>query len=492
MYKGELQINKKYVVGKVEKTLFSSFIEHMGRAVYGGIYDREYADTDENGFRKDVIEMVKELSVSLVRYPGGNFLSGYNWKEGIGDKSARRPKLNLAWRQLEPNEIGVDEFIKWSRLSGTEPMLAVNMGTGSIEEAAQFVEYCNSDKGGYWGTLRAENGHTEPYRVKYWCVGNEMDGDWQIGALTAEEYGRKANEAAKVMRYVDPEIKLIVCGSSAMEQATYPEWDRKVLELTYERMDYLSLHRYYDYDENRDLREFLAAPADLQKYITDVKAAADYVKAYKRSDKTMMFSLDEWNVWHRDSRGCGDWEVRAPLLENEYDMADALVDAGLLCTLVNNCDRVKIACLAQLVNVIAPILTEDGGRSFKQTIYYPFQAFAKYCAGKTALLAAADVPTYRSKKYGEVPGVYHSVCWDEEKDEYKVFLVNVTENETELRICADGAYKIVEGETLKAKDIHDKNSFDEPTKVIPSKDVRFVDDEVTLSGYSFTVLTLKK
>ncbi|MBN2546591.1 MAG: alpha-N-arabinofuranosidase, partial [Spirochaetes bacterium] len=276
MKKVKCLIDKDYIIGSVDPKLYSSFIEHLGRAIYTGIYEPDHKTADEQGFRKDVLTLVKELGVALVRYPGGNFLSGYRWTDGIGPKKDRPKRLDYAWRSIETNEIGIDEFVDWCKKAGTEVMAGVNLGTGTPQDAGYMLEYCNFPEGTYWSDLRKENGHKKPHNIKYWCLGNEMDGPWQICQLTADEYGRKARETAKIMKWIDSDIKLVACGSSTTWMPTYPEWDRIVLEHVYDQVDYISLHRYYENEGN--IEDFLASFVDMNNFIHTITSVADYVK----------------------------------------------------------------------------------------------------------------------------------------------------------------------------------------------------------------------
>lgn len=270
-------------------------------------------------------------------------------------------------------------------------------------------------KGTALSDLRRKNGREKPFGIKTWCIGNEMDGSWQICALTADEYGRKAAETAKMMRWVDKDIELVVCGSSSPDQKTYPEWDRIVLQHTYDYVDYLSMHRYYTYpNEKQNVTDFLSSHTDFDAFIKTVVAATDYAKAYTRSKKRMKISVDEWNIWHTKPAPTGlpvyndcnvaRWTRGARRLENIYDLADALVLAGMACTLINNADRVKMGCLAQLVNVIAPIFTEIGGGMFRQTIYYPYQMAIRYAKGTA--LRTVSCGEKMDSFYGDTEKVY--------------------------------------------------------------------------------------
>lgn len=494
--KGSITVRKNRVISAVDDKIFGSFIEHVGRSVYNGIYEPAHETADENGFRQDVIAAVRELRVSCVRYPGGNFVSGYNWKDGIGKKTERPVRLNLAWKELEPNRVGTDEFMLWAKKAGCEPAMAVNMGNGTPAEAAELVEYCNMSSGTYWADKRKENGHTEPYGIRFWCVGNEMDGDYQLGALPAEAYGKKAYEAAKQMKRVDESIQLIMAGSSSPWSPTFPEWDRAVLRETYKYADFLSLHAYYTYKKyeevERALPEFLASPVNFEQYITAVKNLCDEIRREKNGDKDVMLAVDEWNVWHT-AEGTEThekiWRVGEAIIENSYDMADALVVGGLLSVLVNHCDRVKIACMAQLVNVIAPIFTEVSGALLKQTTYYPFSLFA-LCKGMDALVQDIETDGY-SCDYGWAPYLYSSVCYDRAKSRYYGYFINVSENEYDLHMNF-GEDVTERGITELYAAIHEKNTFTEPQKIVPrsreGSGFKSARQQIKLRGYSFNLI----
>ncbi len=473
------------VIGKVDPNLYGSFVEHLGRAVYEGIYEPGHPTADENGFRGDVASLVKELNVPIVRYPGGNFLSGYNWRDGIGPRENRPTRLDLAWFSTETNEFGTDEFMKWCHLTGIEPMMGVNMGTGSIKDAAELVEYCNHAGGTTISNLRRANGAEEPYNVRYWCIGNEMDGAWQIGHLTAEEYGRKALEAAKVMRWANGELKeesgrnwaksplkLIVSGSSTHEMKTFPEWDRVVLEQTYKQVDYLSMHRYYMYDEDREdpLEDFLGSADDMNEYIGTLKATIEYVRAKVRSQKRVKISFDEWNIWSVTAPRREPLWKRAPhLLEDVYTFRDMLVFAGLMNTLLNNCDTVTIGCLAQLVNVIAPIMTKKGGEAIRQTIFYPFKLLSNAARGET-VRTFSDSARF-SNMYGYARFINEAVNHDREKRTVCVSLCNYgqSESEVELELRSFGTLKATEYVEMKDTDLDAANTFTTPDRIVPRR-----------------------
>lgn len=423
--KAVIRISKNQEISAIDNRIYGSFIEHMGRAVYDGIYELSHPTADEDGFRQDVIDLVNELNVPIVRYPGGNFLSGYNWEDGIGPREKRPKRLDLAWKTIESNQVGVDEYMRWSEKSNTEVNMAVNLGTRGIDAARNLVEYCNFEGGTYWSDLRKENGREEPYAIKTWCLGNEMDGDWQIGHKTAEEYGRLAQETAKVMKWVDDSIELIVCGSSSSTRPTFVDWELTVLDHTYEYVDYLSLHQYYD-NKTNDLSGFLAKSEDMDRFIKSVVAICDTVKAKKRSDKVMMLSFDEWNIWYHsneDTDNTEPWQIAPPILEDIYNFEDALLLGSMMITLLKNSDRVKIACLAQLVNVIAPIMTEKDGVAWKQTIFYPFYQASNFGRG-IALRTEVTVEKYQTKEIKNVPYLDAITIHNLERNELVVFSVN--------------------------------------------------------------------
>lgn len=472
--KTNVSVVKEFTIGKSEDSLFSSFIEQLGRAVYTGIYEPEHPESDELGFRKDVIKLVKDLGVNLVRYPGGNFVSGYDWKDGIGPKDKRPVRLDRAWKTIETNQVGIDDFYDWTLKSGTQILGAVNMGTGTVQDAGDLVEYCNYPGGTYWSDLRRKNGHEKPYAIKTWCVGNEMDGPWQICHLDAHEYGKKALEAIKMMKWTDDTIKCVVCGSAASTMPTYPEWDRIVLEHTYDMADYISIHRYFENFGNDD--DFLASFYDMEQFIKTSIATCDYVKAVKRSNRTMMLSFDEWNIWYQKNQTPHDW-VKAPrLLEDNYSLLDALAFGGMVITLLNHSDRIKIACLAQLVNVIAPISTEPGGGSFVQTIYYPFKDMCQFGRG-TVLQPVVKTQNKITDAYGEVPAVIFSVIYNEEKNTVTVFALNTSkdeDSETEIDLASFENTKLSFWSVLCGTDLNAKNSLSKPDNVKP----QILDDAV--------------
>lgn len=492
--RAKININAENVIGKIDDRLYGSFIEHLGRAVYGGIYEPTHPAADDMGFRTDVLELISKLGVPMVRYPGGNFVSGYNWEDGTGDRTKRPRKLDLAWSSVETNEVGIDEFQEWTKRANSQVMMAVNLGTRGAQDAANLVEYCNLETDTYYANKRRENGFDKPFGIKTWCLGNEMDGPWQICAKTPYEYARTACEAAKMMKWVDPSIELVACGSSHIYMPTFGEWERTVLRECYDHVDYISLHNYYG-NPNDNTPEYLASAVDMNRFIKTVASICDEIKAEKGSHKTVNLSFDEWNIWfhsNEQDKLIPRWSVAPPLLEDIYNLEDALVLANLMMTLINNCDRVKIACLAQLVNVIAPIMTENGGAAWAQTIYYPFMYTSMNGRGN-AIKTTCECSTYDAGNKKNVPLVDSSAVLSEDTNKLSLFVFNRSMDEVcELDIDALGFenYKLCEHISLEGDDLKAVNTKDEPNKVVPiSKEIG---DVITLAPHSWSMLVFEK
>lgn len=466
-------LDKDYVIGKIDDRIYGSFIEHLGRAVYGGIYEPGHPEADEQGFRKDVLELVKKLGVPVVRYPGGNFVSGFNWEDSVGPVSARPKRLDLAWETTETNEVGLHEFYDWAKKAGSEVMYAVNLGTRGAESARDIVEYANHKSGSKFSDMRIKNGKKDPLNIKLWCLGNEMDGDWQMGHKTAFEYGRAANEAAKMMKWVDPSIELVVCGSSGYNMKTFGDWEYEVLSQCYDKIDYISLHRYYS-NPTGDTKGFLARSMDLDEFIKTVAAICDAVKGKKHSKKRIALSFDEWNVWYHSSQQDEEikkrdkWGKALPLLEDVYNFEDALLVGSMLMTFLRNADRVKIACMAQLVNVIAPIMTKNGGKAWAQTIYYPFLHASRYGRG-TSLKAIVKTPVYDCSDYTDVPVIDAAATLSNTGD-VTVFCVNrdlIEDCELNIDLRSFGELRLKEHILLHHDDVKAENTELLPFNVAP-------------------------
>ena len=471
MKKAKVILDKDYIIGRIDPRLYGSFIEHLGRAVYGGIYEPGHPMADEQGFRRDVLEMVRRLGVSVVRYPGGNFVSGFNWEDSVG--SDRPSRLDLAWFTTESNAVGLHEFADWAGKADTEIMYAINLGTRGPENARDIVEYANHPGGSKFSDMRIANGAKDPLNIRLWCLGNEMDGPWQMGHKTACEYGRIANESAKMMKWVDPTIELVACGSSNSEMPTFGSWELTMLDECYENIDYVSLHRYYGNMTN-DTPGFLARSMDLNDFIHTVIAICDAVKGKKHSKKQINLSFDEWNVWYHSNEQDKEiwkrekWGPALPLLEDVYNFEDALLTGSILITFLRNADRVKIACLAQLVNVIAPIMTRNGGGCWAQTIYWPFLHASKYGRG-TSLLALVDSPVYSCADYDDVPLIDAAATLDDDGS-VTVFCVNrdLTEDfALDIDLRAFGDLTLQEHILLHHDDVKAVNTEDNPENVVP-------------------------
>ena len=474
MKKASVILDKDYIIGDIDKRLFGSFIEHLGRAVYGGIYEPGHPLADSQGFRTDVLQAVRKLNVPIVRYPGGNFVSGFCWEDSVGPVAKRPKRLDLAWFTTETNEVGLHEFADWAAKANSEVMYAVNLGSRGPEQARDVVEYANHPSGSKFSDLRIANGRKEPFNIKLWCLGNEMDGPWQMGQKTAFEYGRTANEAAKMMKWVDPGIETVACGSSASDMPTFGDWEYTMLNECYENVDYVSLHRYYG-NPTGDTPGFLARTMDMDDFIRTVVSICDAVKGKKHSKHRVNLSFDEWNVWYHSNEQDKEiwkrdkWDRALPLLEDVYNFEDALLVGSMLITLLRNADRVKIACLAQLVNVIAPIMTRSGGGCWAQTIYYPFMHASTYARGRS-LQTLVSSPVYDCRDYEAVPLIDATATLGDDGS-VTVFCVNrdLTEDfELSVDLRSFGELKPGEHIVLHHDDVKAVNTEAEPTKVIPS------------------------
>jgi alpha-N-arabinofuranosidase len=497
--KAKVTIHKEFTIGQVDKRLYGSFIEHLGRAVYNGIYEPNHPRADENGFRTDVIALVKELKIPLVRYPGGNFVSGYHWEDGTGPVDKRPVRLDLAWSAKETNRVGLNEFIRWAQCINAEVMYTVNLGTRGAEEARDVVEYSNFPGGTFLSDLRRRHGFEQPHNIKLWCLGNEMDGPWQIGRKTAEEYGRTAAEASRLMKLTDPSIETVLCGSSFMRMPSFGTWEETVLDAAYDEVDYLSLHLYLGNREN-DTPAYLGASLEMDMFIKTVAGVCDLVQAKKHGKKRIYLSFDEWNIWFHSSeqdQKIEKWMEAPPLLEDRYTMEDALAAGCMIITLLKNADRVKIACLAQLVNVIAPIMTKTGGPCWRQTIFYPFMHASTFGRG-VVLQCPVTVARYDSKEYGGVPYLEITAVYHEEKEACTIFAVNRSLEEAmelESRVYGFEAYYLAEHITMRHSDLKAVNSAeDEQVKCENLQGGKCEDGVLTvqLPAASWNVIRLEK
>ncbi len=469
--------NRAFTIAQIDDRVYGAFLEHLGRAIYEGIYEPGHPTADENGMRGDVIKLVKDVNIPVVRYPGGNFVSAYNWEDGIGPREQRPVRLDLAWHTSESNAVGIHEFADWCASVGTQMMLAVNLGSRGVDEARSFLEYVNHPGGSYWSDLRIKNGRKEPWNVKLWCLGNEMDGPWQVGHKDADEYGKLAANTARAMRMFDKSLELIVCGSSHSDMATFPDWERIVLEHAYEHVDYISLHMYF---ANRDdnTPNYLGLSHKLYTYIETVASTIRQVKHKKRSKKDVYISFDEWNVWYHSNKkdreildGNGGWPHAPGLLEDIYNFEDVLMVGLILNTFIRRSDVVKIACIAQLVNVIAPIMTEKGGPAWAQTIYYPYYFASRFGRG-TALDVVVNSPSYETPHAAKTPYVDISGVHNEADGELTFFLVNrhPTESiDSEISLQGFGDATIIDHQVMTHGDLKAVNTSANQQEVAPRR-----------------------
>jgi alpha-L-arabinofuranosidase len=496
-------VDPRFPVGRLDRRLFGAFVEHLGRCVYDGLYEPGHPAADADGFRTDVMDLVRELGVSNIRYPGGNFVSGYRWEDGVGPRDRRPRRLDLAWHSTETNQVGVDEFATWAARVGAEVVLAVNLGTRGVTEALDLLEYTNIRSGTAWSDARVANGRVEPYGVRMWCLGNEMDGPWQLGHRSAADYGQLAAQVARAMRQLDPDVELVACGSSSAYMPTFGAWERTVLEHTFDDVDLISCHAYYELRDG-DLGGFLASGVAMDRFIDAVVATADHVAALKRSPKRIDIAFDEWNVWYSQRfeavekiTGIDNWPVAPRLLEDNYTVADAVVVGSLLITLLRHADRVRTANLAQLVNVIAPIMTEPGGPAWRQTIFHPFATTSRLARG-TVLDVRVTCDTYPTAAHGDVPLLDAVATHDAASGRTAIFLVHRGQDgptTVTVDVAGLGVTDVEESRTLADPDLEARNTLHEPDRVVLTANAtaRLRDAKLTvdLPPVSWTAISLR-
>ena len=472
MFAASFSLDPDFTVAPVNRRTFGSFVEHFGRCVYGGIVEPDHPAATPEGFRQDVIDLVREMGVTTVRYPGGNFVSGYRWEDGVGPLSERPVRLDAAWRSIESNQVGLGEFARWAQLAEVETMLAVNLGTRGVQEALDLLEYANHPGGTRLSDLRRSHGAKEPFDIRMWCLGNEMDGPWQTGHKTSTEYGRLAAETARAMRMLDPGLELVACGSSHAAMPTFGAWEAEVLQLSLDQVDHVSAHAYYELTDG-DLGSFLASAVDMDYMIDSVVATADAVAARLNSRKQIMVSFDEWNVWYQSRLSeCipEDWTSAPRISEDAYSVADAVVVGNLLISLLRHNDRVSAACQAQLVNAIAPIRAEPTGPAWRQTTFHPFALTARLARGEV-LQTHLRAPGYQSAKYGEVSTLDAVATHDRESGDVAVFVINRHQQEPADLTVALRAFapdlRVVEAWTMSDEDPYAVNTQQAPDRVTP-------------------------
>lgn len=475
MQKAKLILDLDYKIARVDDRLYSFFVEHLGRCVYNGVYEPGHPTADGAGFRSDVKELARRLRIPLIRYPGGNMVSGFNWEDSVGPRELRPRRLELSRTSIETNEVGLHEFFDYAKDLGSDLIYAVNLGTRGPAEARDLIEYTNHRGGTYYSDMRRKNGREEPFNIKTWCLGNEMDGPWQMCHKTAQEYGAIARETAKMMRWVDKDIELIAVGSSGTELPTYGSWEMEMLDECYDYVDYVAFHRYFRNFET-DSDSFLAWNVDLEAMIHTLVSICDAMKGKKRSKKTLNLSFDEWNVLHRiDVENHperlsmplkkDEWTVAPRLIEHTYTFEDALCMTFLMHTMLRHADRLKIACLAQMVNVIAPIMTEPGGGCWVQSIYWPLQRVSEYGRGES-ILPVLTSPKGECKAYGDVD-LIDACCVRHDDQSLTFFVASRAKEEIELDVDlrSAGNVRVTAHEILSCSDMNAYNSLEHPDAV---------------------------
>ena len=461
----QIKIDLQRQIGNINPNIFGGFAEHLGRHIYGGIYEPGSSLSDENGFRKDVLAAVRRLKMPVIRYPGGNFVSGYRWRDGIGPKAERPARVELAWEDIEPNHFGTDEFVTWCRALGTEPYMVVNAGDGDMREARDWVEYCNSGSDSALANLRRDNGYEAPHNVKYWGIGNEVDGDWQIGHKTPEEYARTYKEFAKVMRWVDPSIKLIAAVTSGWRYQPV-ERTQLLFEQSSDFLDYLSIHWYVGNHED-DFAKYMTLSEFVDERLCAFEGVIAAMKMQMGIERPISIAVDEWNVWYR-ARG-STREARNNL-EERYNLEDALVVAMHFNAFIRHCRSVQMANIAQIVNVIAPIFTNEQGM-FLQTIFHPFELYASNC-GDIALDVFWKGDTFSGGDHSGIRTLDVSATLEAGGKQLSVFVVNRSQTDTiETRLTLDcGEFAgPVRASVVNGPDIKAENSFDQPEQVTVSE-----------------------
>lgn len=478
-------VNPSKIVKPVSRYIYGHFTEHLGRCIYGGLYEEGSKLSDHRGFRKDVLEAIKRIKVPILRWPGGNFVSNYHWEDGIGPKDQRPTRFDLAWQQEETNRFGTDEFIEYCREINAEPYLCVNLGTGTLDEALHWLEYCNGRGNTYYAQLRRKYGHIEPYNVKFWGIGNEMYGEWQVGHMTADEYARIAREYAKWMKVFDPSIKTIAVGCDYDN-----EWNLKVLNQAGDVFDYISYH-FYTGSEN--YYETVSTVYLLEERLIGLKKLIDTSRAKRKKDIKIV--LDEWNVWYR---------VMDNKLEEPYDLTDGIFACGVLIMLQRISDIVPIANLAQLVNALGAIHTEKDGIVLTP-IYKAFELIVNH-SGEKLVETLVETETY------DIEGTmfYHKIPFSVSRAKYldatatisedgkKLYLIVVNydkDREISCPIHIKGIGQMnADVYVLNGPDIKARNTLEKPSVVDITRKTVTVNDEFvfTFEPHSCTVIEITK
>lgn len=498
---GKIIFDKDYVISKIDNRIYGSFIENLGRCIYGGIYDPLDPTADEQGFRCDVIQLVKELNVPLVRLPGGNFIATYVWEDGVGPRESRPRKPDLAWKCIETNQVGTNEYMDWLNKIGADVMMTVNIGTRGILDALNLLDYCNRPGGTYYSDLRISHGYAKPHNIKTWAIGNELDGDWQVGQTTPFEYARLARETAKAMKRQDSSIEIVAAGSAGQEYPTFGDWEQTLIQEAHSFIDYISLHQYY-LNLEQDTPNFLAKTLAFDDYIKSISSLIDYMKIKNKSSHDIYISLDEWNVWYHNryqdlgiirERG-KEWPIAPPILEEPYNFEDALVAGAMLIALIRHADKVKIAAYAQLVNVLAPIMTAKEGQSWRNTIFYPIYYASKHGRG-TAIKGVIECGRYDSRDFTDVPYLDAVAVLSDDETELTIFAINKSMDSHMVMDCdlrCFGRVEMIAHIALENRDVYAINTLHCRDNVIPiSKPVTQDLNHIVVAPLSWNVLRFR-
>lgn len=502
----KVTVHPDYKIAKVEKRLFGAFLEPIGNWVYGGIYNPKHPSADEMGFRQDILEAVREFGMPAVRLPGGNWISGWEWKNSIGPMENRKVQLDLAWFQIEPNIVGLDEYLEWTKRANTEPMFTINLGTDDLKSAAHLVEYCRHEGGTYWSELRKKYGHPEPYPIKIWYLGNEMDGHWQIGSWEKNPvgFGILTHEVSKVIKWIDCKAETVLSGVSDYSKH-FPEWLMEALEQCYESVDYVSVHYYHSAPEG-DIASYLNVSSVIEEHLRAIFAICDYLQAKIGTPKKMYISFDEYGVMFgrqgEVTYGRRGWKDASkvfmqfrPREENvfikhepdkfvrrrrtSYQMLEALGVASILLTFIRNADRIKIGCMT---GGLGGAIAFDGEHVWKNASYYPYYQMNRLAAGGMSILPVVDGPTFNTQQYAlndfnqchsyeDVQAIEAAAVHHEEKGEVDVFIINRSvEDDIEVSLDVRGfeGYELVEHVEMYTDDITKGNSFESPEVIVPT------------------------
>ena len=505
-HKADLIVNKAFVIGEVSDLMYGQFFEPMGRCTHEGMYEPDHITADKNGWRQDVKELVKELGITCFRYPGGNITASYRWEDGVGPREKRPVRLDLAWSSIEDNSIGTDEYVSYVKELGAESIMCFNAGTRGIEAASDLVEYCNFPGGTKLSDMRRANGYEQPHNIRYWCIGNEVEGDWQIAQHQVDSYAWLCRQMGKAVKILNPENQVIASGTSEYFIRSFIDWDFKVLDTAFDYIDGLSIHCYTNRRKTDTTPHYLAHTARLEAYISAIEGVCKAVETKRWSKKKIYLSIDEWNVQSyeivylragREERGIKPWMVHPPLSEQIYTMEDALALGLQLIVFLKHCNRIKIACMSLLVNALSPIMTEKGGAAWRQPTFFPFAQCSKYGRGQV-LDTKLECESYQDDELGAIPYVEAVMTYKSKTNELTLFAVNKRDEACALRCDLQGFenYTVQEHIVLSHSDLFAVNTVNDPENVKPhtqqGSTVKSAVLESTLEKYSWNVIRLKK